>query len=328
MLRAVVVGAGNMGRHHVRILGGMSGVTLTAVIDPDEQRAQTTLARAATRTDEEGPAVHADITELSESATVDLAVVASPTTLHVEHALRLIERGASVLVEKPLAETPERARMIVDAARDAGVVLAVGHVERFNAAVSVLQGMAATPKLLSFERLSPFTPRIKDSVVFDLMIHDLDLASWIVGEHPIRVQAAGTRVFSESLDIASAILEFPGGAIATLQASRATQDKVRRISLSEPDRFIVADSVRQDVSIKREASVEYAEETRVLYRQASIMEVPYLDRSGEPLVRELEDFVAAVRTRAEGGAAAPLVSGEDGLAAVELAAQVERAAGI
>jgi len=308
-LRAAVVGAGNMGRHHVRLLGSMPDIELVGVVDPDTERARTHTTSVRTQ-------VYASVDELPQ---VDFAVIATPTQYHVDASLALIERGVHLLVEKPLAETPEDAQRLVDAALKSGVTLAVGHVERFNAAVSVLAGLTKQPLMVSFERLSPFTPRIKDSVVFDLMVHDLDLACWIAGGYPSRIEAVGAKVFSDSIDIASAVLEFPNGCIASLQTSRATQDKVRRIAVSERDRFILADSVRQDVSIKKETTVEFEESG--MYRQANVVEVPYLDRSGEPLARELRDVVDAIR---EGRA--PLVDGTAGVSAVRLAYEVERAA--
>lgn len=311
MLNVAVIGAGNMGRHHIRILGRMSDVRFVGVVDPDTDRAR----RHAELV---GGAVFADLAELPA---IDFAVVATPTHEHLATALALIDRGVNLLVEKPLAENPADARRIAEAAADAGVVLAVGHVERFNAAVSVLAALAHDPVMLSFERLSPYTPRIEDSVVFDLMVHDLDLACWIAGACPTRVEAVGTNVFSDSLDVASAVLEFPNGCMASLQASRATQDKVRRISVSERERFLVADSIRQDVSIKRETTVEFDDEMGGMYRQANVVEVPYLDRSGEPLERELRDVLDAIST-----GRAPLVDGEAGVRAVELADAVERAA--
>jgi predicted dehydrogenase len=311
MLRAAVIGAGNMGRHHIRILSAMSDVEFVGVVDPDVERAG----------QHAGPLGAAVFPGLDELPQVEFAVVATPTQMHVDTALALIERGTHLMIEKPLAETPAEAQRIADAAEAAGLVLAVGHVERFNAAVSVLAGLAEEPVMLSFERLSPYTPRIKDSVVFDLMVHDLDLACWIAGAYPSRIEAVGTKVFSDSYDVASAVLEFPNGCIASLQTSRVTQDKVRRISVSERERFIVADSIRQDVSIKRETSVEFDDESGGMYRQANVVEVPYLDRSGEPLQRELRDVIDAIRS-----GETPLVGGTAGVNAVKLAYEVERAA--
>lgn len=308
-VRAAVVGAGNMGRHHVRVLGSMPDVDLVGIVDPDAERASTHAASADT-------SLFASLEELPD---VDFAVVATPTEHHVETALALIARGVHLLVEKPLAGTPEDAERIIEAAEQAGVVVSVGHIERFNAAVSVLAGLVDEPLMISIERLSPYTPRIRDSVVFDLMVHDLDLACWIAGGYPVQVEAAGSRVFSETVDVASAVLKFENGCVATLQASRATQDKVRRIAVTERDRFILADTIRQDVSIKRETSVQFEENG--MYRQANVVEVPYLDRSGEPLARQLRSFVDAIAT-----GTAPLVTARDGLAAVRLAYEVEQAA--
>jgi len=301
-----------MGRHHVRILGAMPDVELIAVVDPDTERALPHATAA-------GTSVVASVAELPE---IDLAVVATPTQYHVEVASELMRRGVNVLIEKPLAGSPEDAELLVALAKECGVVLAVGHVERFNAAVNLVGKLVDEPLLVSFERLSPYTPRIKDSIVFDLMVHDLDLACWIAGGYPTRIEAVGHKVFSDTFDVCSAVLGFENGCVVTLQSSRVTQDKVRRISVSEKDRFIVADSVRQDVSLKREVEVEYSDEGGTsAYRQANVVETPYLDRSGEPLARELRDFVEAVR-----GEHAPLVTGEAGLSAVRLAFAVEQAA--
>lgn len=309
MLRAAVIGAGNMGRHHARILAAQPDVELMGVVDPDVVGARARIAAV-------GAPVFENIDTLPE---VDFAVVATPTQNHLEAALEFIDRKTHLLIEKPLAGTPQDAERIVDAAEAANLVLAVGHVERFNAAISLVAGLTSRPVMLAFERLSPYTPRIKDSVVFDLMVHDLDLACWIADGYPVHVEAAATAVFSDSFDAASAVLEFKSGRIASLQASRITQDKVRRISISERERFIVADSIRQDVSIKRETSVEFEESG--MYRQANVVEVPYLDRSGEPLARELRDVINAITT-----GRAPLVDGRAGVNAVRLAYEVERAA--
>lgn len=312
MLRAAVVGAGMMGRHHVRILGGMAGIDLVGVVDADVEGARARMG-----------GVNAPVFDtIDHLPDVDIAVVALPTEAHVDAALALIGRGVHVLVEKPLALTAGDAERIVEAARDAGVALAVGHVERFNPVVRFLRSLPMTPKHIAFERMSPFTPRITSSVISDLMVHDLDLACELCGGEPVRTAAVATPVFTRMPDIASALLEFENGAIVTLSASRATQDKVRRISISEADRYIVADCLRQDVQIKRETTVEFAENEPNLYRQANVVEIPYLDRSGEPLALQMQDFVAAVTEKRQ-----PTVTGEHGLRAVRLADAVERAAG-
>lgn len=305
-LRAAVVGAGNMGRHHVRILGGMEGVDLLAVVDADVERA----ASYATPL---GARALADVAELPD---IDIAVVAVPTPGHFGVASALMERGTNVLVEKPMAATPEEARRLVEIASAHGVTLAVGHVERFNPAIRAVIKMVDCPLLMQFERLSPYTPRIRESIVFDLMVHDLDLACLMAGEYPSKVETVGAKVYSDTLDIASAVLSFPSGCVASLQASRATQDKVRRIAVSEKERFLLADSIRQDVSIKQETTGTYEEDGN--YKQSSVVEIPYLDRRAEPLALELANFVAAVR-----GEEKPAVDAEAGARIVELAHLVE-----
>lgn len=311
-LKAGVVGTGSMGRHHVRILAGMPDIDLVAVVDGDA-------SRAAAAAEASGAGAFTDVAALPD---LDLAVVAVPTPAHVDVALALIERGTSVLVEKPLAPSPADARRIVDAAAAAGVVLAVGHVERFNPAIVALTKLVESPVYLQFERLSPYTPRIGDSVVFDLMVHDLDIACMLAGGAPDSIATAGVTVFSDTLDIATALLTFPGGCVANVTSSRATQDKIRRVSVSERDRFILADCLRQDVQIRRETTSEFLDDIGGTYRQASVTEIPYLDRRSEPLASELRDFVEAVR-----GEHAPAVTGDAGLLAVDLARRVEIAAG-
>jgi predicted dehydrogenase len=187
--------------------------------------------------------------------------------------------------------------------------------------VRALARVVGDPLHIQIERLSPFTPRIGDSVVFDLMVHDLDLVCMLMNAEPSAIQAAGVRVFSDDLDIATALLTFPRGGTAAITASRATQDKVRRISVSERERFTVADCLRQDVMIRRETVSEYLDDASGTYRQATITEIPTLDRSAEPLAAELRDFIESVR-----GEHKPAVSGEAGYLAVDLARRVEAAA--
>lgn len=307
-LRAAVIGVGNMGRNHARVLASMDDVALVVVVDSDQEAA----VRVASQY---GAAPFTNIDDLPD---LDLAVVAVPTGAHAACAEGLISRGVAVLVEKPLASTPAEADGIVALADEHGVLLATGHVERFNPVVSALAEMVEDPLLMQFSRLSPYTPRIQESIVFDLMVHDLDLACLIAGHAPVRLAAGGVRALSDTADAASAVLTFPSGCIASVTASRITQDKVRRITVSEAERFFDADCLRQELSVKRETTVEY--NAGAAYRQASVVEIPYLDRRAEPLALEIRNFVDAVRGMTE-----LIVDGRAGATAVALAHDVERA---
>lgn len=305
-LRAVVIGAGNMGRNHVRVLSAMDDVELVGVVDSELDRVTQVASGAGTT----------PFQNLDDAPAFDFAVVAVPTVAHLPLAEQVIARGASVLVEKPLAPTPEEAERLVQLAADAGVVLATGHIERFNPVVSMLAQLVSAPKLMQFSRLSPYTPRIRESIVFDLMVHDLDLACMLAGGSPVEVSAAGTTVLSDTLDAATAVLKFSSGCVASVTSSRITQDKVRRITVSEEERYFDGDCLRQELSVKRETTGMYTAEAS--YQQASIVEIPYLDRRAEPLMLELRNMVDAVR-----GVADVVVSGEAGLESVRLASRIE-----
>jgi len=308
-LRGAVFGAGNMGRHHIRIMDAHPDIELVGIVDPDTKRARQHPSAAHTP-------IYGSVEELPQ---IDLAVVAIPTPYHLETGLALLERGIHILIEKPLAGNPIDARALVDAADAANAVLATGHVERFNPAVNMLARLIDEPLFISIERLSPYTPRIQDSVIFDLTIHDIDLACWLAGGYPTEIAASGTAVFSETIDAASSVLKFPNGCVVTLQTSRITNDKIRRISVSEKDRFIVADTLNQSIDVRKQARVSYqAKGDEITFEQSSIIESLAIDKSGEPLRKELDDFLQAIKT-----GSTPTVDGKAGLAAVELAQQLE-----
>lgn len=312
-LRGAVIGAGNMGRHHARIMSQCEGVELVCIVDTD-------LEAARGLCDQWGGTPLSSVDDLPP---VDVALIATPTEYHEAIALELIGRGVSLLIEKPLAESPAAARRIVEASRAAGVTLAVGHVERFNPAVQELKRRLKDPRMISIERLSPFPARIKDSVIYDLTVHDIDLACWLADSELTELNATGSVTLSDKTDVVSTQLKFASSCIATLQTSRITQDKVRRITVSEPERFFKVDMLRQDIEITRSARVEnIMEDGRATYTQETIREIPTISGGGEPLRIEQEDFYRAVR---EGRA--PMVTGEDGLRAVELVERIEELAG-
>lgn len=309
-LRGAVVGAGNMGRHHIRIMDAHPDVDLVAIIDSDTARAKQHPAAAHTPV----------FSSLDELPDVDLALIAVPTQHHLETGLELIRRGVHILVEKPLAGNPKDAQALVEAAQSAGLTLAVGHVERFNPAVNTLARLIDKPLFISIERLSPQTPHIQDSVVFDLGIHDIDLACWLAGGYPTEISSSGISVYSDTIDAASSILKFPSGCVVSLQTSRITNDKIRRITISEKDRFLVADTLHQSIEVRKQARVSYvSKDEEITFEQTSVVESLSIDKSEEPLRKELDDFLTAIR---EGKS--PTVDGQSGLVAVELAHKIEK----
>jgi predicted dehydrogenase len=309
-MRIAVVGTGIMGTNHVRVAGRLADAELAAVVDADLERA---IAAAGS------PDVLAcaSIDELPDD--IDAAVIAVPTPAHLSTAMALISRGISVLVEKPLAATVAEASTIVQAALDHGVVLAVGHIERFNPAVAELMGYIADPIHVAAARISPYSPRIGDGVVFDLMIHDIDIVLSIAGPEAkvVDVSGVGRAIRSATEDIAHATLAFDTGLTASFATSRLGQQKIRSIDVTQADSVLSADLVRSDLTIHRMAHHEFLGDGGVSYRQSSVVEIPFIQNRGEPLALELSDFVAAVRS---GGP--PLVGGEAAIHAVDVATQV------
>jgi len=301
-----------MGSSHVRVARSLPNVRVALVVDPDLRRAQALAGR-----------VGADVAaELPAKWRFDAAIVAAPTDVHRDLAVPLLKGGIPVLVEKPIARTLDDAEAIVDAAPSESALM-VGHVERFNTAVLELDRVLHDPVHVQGDRLSPYFERAKESVIVDLMIHDLDIVRRIANS-PVRDVQAVRRVLSPpSADYACALLTFANGMTATLTASRVAQQKVRRLEITERDDFIVVDLLRQDLTIQKVNHVEFTSDDGVLYRQAGVTEIPFLERRGEPLALELEHFVECV---AEG--CQPRISGEDGLEALRLAELVAKAAGV
>lgn len=300
-LRVAVVGVGHLGRHHARLLAAMPGVELVAVADIDAARAAEIAAAQQTTAVADWQALPADL---------DAVTVAVPTEAHVAVALGLIERGVHVLVEKPLARSVAEADTLIAAAAARQVHLAVGHTERFNPAVTAARAHLTHPRFIEAHRLGTFPERSLDiDVVFDLMIHDLDLLLSIVGEPVVSVEAVGVPVLTPRIDIANVRLRFAGGCIANLTASRISRDRVRKIRFFQPQSYLSIDYAAQEVEYWTLGAG--AAGTPAI--TGGKLDVP----RDEPLKRELEDFVAAVRDQR-----APTVTGDQGRAALALAAEI------
>lgn len=297
-VRIAVIGVGHLGTHHARLLAGIDGAELAAIVDTRPERA----AAAAEAT---GARALTDYRELFGQ--VDAVTVAVPTELHHEIARPFLERGISVLVEKPITRTVQEADALVAAAAASGATLAVGHTERHNPAVAAVLPLVSTPRFIEVHRLGVFPERSLDiDVVFDLMIHDLDIILAMVKAEVTSIEAVGVPVLTDKFDIANARLRFSTGCIANVTASRISKERVRKIRFFQPDAYISIDYAEQEV-----------EGYRLLRREGQRPEIQGgklpVTRE-EPLKRELADFVAAVRDKRR-----PLVTGEDGRRALALA---------
>jgi predicted dehydrogenase len=300
-LRLAVVGIGHLGRHHARILAALPGIQLVAVVDTIPERASD--AAAAT-----GARALTDFRELPGQ--IDAAVVSVPTELHRDVAVPLMEAGIAVLAEKPMARSLREADEMITAARDAGVTLAVGQTERYNPAVTAVMPLVTSPRFIEVHRLGVFPDRSLDiDVVFDLMIHDLDIILAIVPSEVSSIEAVGVPVLTPKYDIANARLRFASGCIANITASRISRDRVRKIRFFQPDAYLSIDYAAQEVEGWRLVRRDGA--------RPAIEGGPVPVQRDEPLKCELADFVAAVREKKK-----PLVDGEGGRRALALATEI------
>jgi predicted dehydrogenase len=299
-IRVAVVGTGEFGRNHARVYCELEGAELVGVYDQDPERAAAVAAEFQTLV----------LTRLEElHGRVDAASVAVPTIAHAEVGCRLMEMGLDVLVEKPMAVNLREADALLEAAKKHGRILQVGHVERFNPAVIVVEPILNRPLFFEVHRLGIFTPRSLDvDVIYDLMIHDLDILLALVNEPVTEVKAVGIPVLTDKVDIAHARLEFAGGAVANITASRVSTERVRKMRFFQQHEYISLDYARRDalrIGVKKPGpQPEFGFEK---------LKAPTV----EPLHAELEAFVEAVRTRKE-----PRTNGTAGRAALELASRV------
>jgi len=300
-LRVAVIGVGHLGRHHARILSALPQVELVAVVDTNRARAEEIAAANGTRALFDAKAL---------AGRVDAVTIAVPTERHRDVALPFLESRVAALVEKPLARTMAEADAMIAAAARAGVALAVGHTERFNPAVDAARGLLVDPRFIEVHRLGTFPERSLDiDVVFDLMIHDLDVVLSIVKADVDAIEAVGVPVLTGRVDIANARLRFANGCIANLTASRISRDRVRKIRFFQPEAYLSIDYATQKLDVWR------------LVRDGgaapSIQGGDVAVTNEEPLKRELEDFVEAVVLKR-----APRVDGAQGRRALALAQQI------
>lgn len=300
-LRTAVIGVGYMGRFHAEKLAASANAELVALVDPDAARAKE-IATAL------GCAHEADYR--SVLAGIDAACVAVPTENHHAVVRACLEAGVHVLVEKPLSRTLEEADALLELARASGLVLQVGHLQRFNPAFQALVAQSGRPLFIDIERLAPFKGRGTDvDVVLDLMIHDLDLVLALAKAPIEQVSASGFRVLTEAIDIANARIEFADGCIASVSASRVSQAPVRKLRVFRHDAYVSADLQGQ-----RLRHVSRGREAR---NADTIVETEQAFERADELREQAEAFLQAVR-----GRSVPLVTGEQGRQALALALRV------
>jgi len=299
-IRVAVVGAGDFGRNHARVYRELDDAELVGIVDPNAERAAQVAAEFSTK-------VFPDIESLA--GRVDAVSVAVPTVEHARVGCRLLEFGLDVLVEKPMAASLAEADDLLSAASRAGRVLQVGHLERFNPAVVAVMPVLNRPLYFEVHRLGIFTPRSLDiDVVYDVMIHDLDILLAFVDAPVVDIKAIGIPVLTDKVDIAHVRLDFASGAVANVTASRVSTERVRKMRFFQQHEYISLDFTRRDA---------------LRVRVAEPGPQPKFDFAAlpaereEPLRAELRSFLESVRTRR-----APVVDGAAGRRALALADQV------
>jgi len=300
--RVAVVGVGEFGRNHVRVIQESPRAELAAVVD-------TNAARASEVAGANACAAFTDAGDLAGK--VDAAIVAVPTSAHADVGCALIEAGIDVLVEKPIAPDLASADRLIQSAESNSRILQVGHLERFNPAVMALEQAARHPLFFEIHRLSVFSPRSLDvDVVLDLMIHDIDILLSLVHAEIEEIRAAGISILTSKVDIANVRLQFQGGCVANLTASRVSTDRVRKLRLLQPHQYISVDYGRQDAAVFSVGAD----------RQISFQQLPVT--KAEPLSLQFEAFLDSIETRQT-----PKLSGRAGrltlVAALAILAKIE-----
>ena len=307
-----VIGVGSLGFHHARIVRELEGVQHAGIHDTHTER-----LREVEKT-LDIPA-HEDLDSLLDAA--DAVVIAVPTQAHEEVAVRALERGVQVLIEKPIAPTVEAADRILDAAASSGALVQIGHVERFNSAIRAAEPYLDDLLFVESHRLAPFGPRGTDvAVVLDLMIHDLDLLLSLARRPVTSLAAAGIPVLTPSPDIANARIEFEGGGVANLTASRVSMERLRKFRFFQRSGYISLDLAAgrgEFLRLKPGITLEPGEHVEAASLMNVVERVELVGDDREPLRSELDSFVAALR-----GEGPPKVTGEDGRRALAVALEI------
>lgn len=295
-VRVGIIGVGYLGTQHARILSYLEEAELKGVADINFKTAMGIGNRHRVQ-------YYENFEDMLDE--IDAGIVATPTSEHFSISMRLLAEGKAVLVEKPITETVDQAEQLVKAAKKNGLILHVGHLERFNPAVEALENLISEPKFIEVQRLGSFSARSLDiDVVLDLMIHDLDIILALIKDEVNVIKSTGIHVLSDKIDIANARLEFNSGCIATLTASRVHQGKVRKLRIFEPASYYAVDYIDQEVKV-----------FPLNGRQTDIKTLKI--KKEEPLKKELQNFFKCIKDKK-----LRKVSGEEGLRVLKLAYSV------
>jgi len=316
-VRVGVIGAGSLGFHHARLLRGVPGVAFRGIFEANQERAGVVARELEVQAH---PSLDALLAE------VDAVSIVVPTPFHHQVAMAALARGKHLLIEKPITVTLAEADELLDLAERQGVLVQIGHIERFNRAVRAALPFVDHPLFIDSDRLAPFNPRGSDvAVVLDLMIHDIDLVLTLTGSPVTEVSAAGLPVLTPSIDIADARLRFASGAVATITSSRVSKDRMRKLRIFQRNGYLSLDlaagtgemyRLRGDVDL-----ATLAQQAQPL--EAFVERLPLEAPEGEPLKLELESFAAALR--GEAPVAVTGRAGRDALAvALQIVADIER----
>jgi predicted dehydrogenase len=302
-IRAAVVGVGYLGRFHAQKYAQLEDCELVAVVDGRQDVRDAVAAEVKTK-------AVADYRELLGK--VDAVSVVTPTPAHFAIADAFLEAGAHVLVEKPITETPEQARALIARAKEKKRILQVGHLERFNAAILAAEPYLSTPRFVECQRLAPYKERGTDvNVVLDLMIHDIDLVQSLARSEIVSIDAIGTPVFSGEIDIANARIRFANGCVANTTASRVSLKTERKLRIFEDAAYISLDLQQKILTlIRKREGVPQPGQLPVSIEESNL-------EQGDALKSEIASFLDCIRNDRQ-----PIVSGEDGLRALETAIRI------
>jgi predicted dehydrogenase len=296
MINVGVIGIGSIGVHHARIFSDLDEVNLFGIVDVDSAKAAEIASRYNCRS-------FSSYRELMDS--VDAVSIAAPTTLHFNIGLDCIHHQKHLLIEKPITSTIEEADVLISEAGKRDLVLQVGHLERFNAGVSLISSMVDTPQFIESQRMSPFPGRSTDvDVTLDLMIHDIDIILSLVNSEISDLRATGAKVLTDNIDIAHAWIEFANGCIAEAVTSRIANEKVRRLKVFQHNAFLDLDYQSQEVTCHKKINANVNKEIKK-------------PEEKEPLREQLISFIECIKNGSQ-----PVVSGHEGKEALKVALKI------